>query len=90
MKENVSKERSGYKYADSFDEKGNAVIKPKPRRISDILSNEDVFIVQDLLSGIRKLDNDGKTVFLAGQRVDAVQSAVDITNYLEGKRSNLA
>ena len=90
LKENVSKESGGYKYADSFDEKGNAVIKPRPRRISDILSNEDVFIVQDLLSGIRKLDNDGKTVFLAGQRVDAVQSAVEITNYLERKRSNLA
>lgn len=90
LKENVSKESGGYKYAGSFDEKGNAVIKPRPRRISDILSNEDVFIVQDLLSGIRKLDNDGKTVFLAGQRVDAVQSAVEITNYLEGKRSNLA
>ena len=90
LKENVSKESGGYKYADSFDEKGNAVIKPKPRSISDILSNEDVFIVQDLLSGIRKLDNDGKSVFLAGQRVDAVQSAVEITNYLEGKRSNLA
>ena len=90
LRENVSKESGGYKYADSFDEKGNAVIKPRPRRISDILSNEDVFIVQDLLSGIRKLDNDGKSVFLAGQRVDAVQSAVEITNYLEGKRSNLA
>lgn len=90
LKENVSKESGDYKYVDSFDEKGNAVIKPKPRRISDILSNEDVFIVQDLLSGIRKLDNDGKSVFLAGQRVDAIQSAVEITNYLEGKRSNLA